>query len=54
MLYLYERKITELLDYNEFPQKKERKYGVGERMLNDMSIRHKVKNFILFKKEKMK
>lgn len=46
MLYLYERKITDLLDYNEFPpKKKERKCGVGERMLIDMFIRRKVKSF---------
>lgn len=54
MLYVCERKITELLDCNEFPKKKrkkERKCDVGERMLSDMSTRREMKSFIEWKRE---
>lgn len=51
MLYVYERKITELSDCNEFPEKKKKGNVVsGEKVLSDISIRHEM-NFISWKGE---
>jgi len=52
MLYMFERKITELLDYNEFPSSKnEKKMQCQWKVLSDISIWHKVKSFILREKK---